>query len=76
MIQLDSRITYALVLTIALQSAGVLLRAGRAAERLDAAERGIGDMRVVSERITRLEEQVTQARRSLERIETALDDGE
>ncbi|MDX2236303.1 MAG: hypothetical protein NW203_01955 [Hyphomonadaceae bacterium] len=73
MIQLDRRITLALIVAIVAQSAGVLLWAGRAAQRLDEAEQRIEDMQDVSDRLTRLEEQVVQARRALDRIETALD---
>lgn len=73
MIKLDGRITLALIAAIVLQTAGAFLWAGRAAERLDAAERNAEQVASVSERMARLEEQVAHARRSLDRIERALD---
>jgi hypothetical protein len=70
----DARITYALLLALFLETAGGLIWTGRAAARLDEVERAVATQPEVAERLARLEEQVSEARRSLARIEHRLDD--
>jgi hypothetical protein len=72
--KIDARITLALILALILETAGGLLWAGRAAARLEEVERAVATQPEVAERLARLEEQVTDARRSLARIERRLDD--
>ncbi|MES1199396.1 MAG: hypothetical protein ABUS48_05375 [Pseudomonadota bacterium] len=69
----DHRITYALILAIFLETAGGFIWAGRAAARLDAVERSVATQPEVAERLARLEAQVGDAQRSLNRIERRLD---
>lgn len=71
--KLDARITLALILALFLETAGGLIWAGRAAARLDAVERAVATQPEVAERLARLEEQMTEARRALARIERRLD---
>lgn len=74
MIKIDSRITFALILALFLETAGGLIWTGRAAARLDVVERAVATQPEVAERLARLEEQVSDARRSLARIENRLDE--
>jgi hypothetical protein len=69
----DPRVTYALILALLLQAAGGLMWAGRAAARLDELERAVATQPEVAERLARLEEQITEARRSLARVEQRLE---
>ncbi len=69
---LGGHISLALILTVILQSAAALLWAGAAAERISQLERRTANQDEVAERLTRLEEQVSQARASLGRIEQRL----
>lgn len=69
----DARITFALILALFLETAGGLIWAGRAAARLDEVERAVATQPEVAERLARLEEQLSEARRSLTRIEERLD---
>jgi hypothetical protein len=69
----DPRITFALILALFLETAGVFIWAGSAAARLDEVERAIATQPEVAERLARLEEQLAEARRALARIETRLD---
>lgn len=71
--KLDARVTLALILALFLETAGGLIWAGRAAARLDEVERAVVTQPEVAERLARLEEQVSDARRSLSRIEARLD---
>ncbi|MEZ5960189.1 MAG: hypothetical protein R3C30_07130 [Hyphomonadaceae bacterium] len=71
--KIDPRITLALILALFLETAGGLIWAGRAAARLEEVERAVATQPEVAERLARLEEQVTDARRSLARIEQKLD---
>jgi hypothetical protein len=71
--KIDARITLALILALFLETAGGLIWAGRAAARLDEVERAVATQPEVAERLARLEEQVSEARRSLARIERHLD---
>lgn len=69
----DPRVTYALILALLLETAGGLIWAGRAAARLDEVERAVAVEREIVVRLTRVEEQMGQAQRSLARIERRLD---
>jgi hypothetical protein len=72
--KIDPRITFALILALFLETAGGLMWAGRAAARLDEVERAVATQPEVAERLARLEEQVSDARRSLARIEQRLEE--
>jgi hypothetical protein len=69
----DARITFALILALFLETAGGLIWTGRAAARLDQVEAAVSTQPEVAERLARLEEQLSDARRSLARIEQRLD---
>lgn len=69
----DPRVTYALILALLLETAGGLLWAGRAAARLDEVERAVAVEREIVVRLTRVEEQLAEARHALVRIERRLD---
>jgi hypothetical protein len=71
--KIDPRITMALLLALFLETAGGLLWAGRAAARLDEVERAVATQPEVAERLARLEEQLTETRRALTRIENRLE---
>ncbi len=70
---IDPRVTYALILALFLETAGGLIWAGRAAARLDDVERAVATQPEVADRLARLEEQLAEARRSLARIEAKLE---
>lgn len=70
---IDPRVTLALILALFLETAGGLIWAGRAAARLDAVERAVATQPEVADRLARMEEQIADARRSLQRIERQLD---
>lgn len=70
---LDRRVTIALIISVAFQSAAGLVWAGAAAQRLSQLERRVDAMSDFNERLTRLEEQVIGARAQLERIEANTD---
>lgn len=72
--KIDARVTLALILALFLETAGGLIWAGRAAARLDEVERAVATQPEVAERLARLEEQISDARRSLARIEGKLDE--
>ncbi len=71
--RIETHISLALILTVVLQSAAALLWAGAAAERINQLERRTGKLAAISERLARMEEQMAQARVSLQRIEKRLD---
>lgn len=71
--KIDPRVTMALLLALFLETAGGLLWAGRAAARLDEVERAVATQPEVAERLARLEEQLTETRRALTRIEDRLE---
>jgi hypothetical protein len=72
--KIDPRITMALLLALFLETAGSLIWAGRAAARLDEVERAVATQPEVAERLARLEEQLSETRRTLRRIEDHLDE--
>lgn len=70
----DPKINIALLLTIFLQTIGAFFWVGSQSQRLNGVETRINAQGAVNERLARLEEQVIQARQSLDRIENRLDD--
>jgi len=62
----------AVVVTVVIQTAFVLLWVGRAGARLDMLEQRIEQQAGVSERLARLEEQAFAQRATLDRIENKL----
>lgn len=72
--KIDARVTWALLLALFIETGGAFIWAGRASARLDEVERAVATQPEVAERLARLEEQVSDARRSLARIERRLDD--
>ena len=71
--RLDRQITAGVLLAIGLQTGGVLIWAGREANRIEVIEQRLDRQSNVAERLTRLEEQVFAARATLERMEHKLD---
>ena len=69
---LDHTISIGIIVTVAVQSAGVLIWGGPAESRLKALEKISANTLPVAERLVRLEEQMNMARQSLERIEQRL----
>lgn len=70
---LDKRVPIALIFTLLIQTAGALMWAGAASERLHQLEQRQRDGRDLSERTARLEEQAHHMRAALGRIEDKLD---
>jgi hypothetical protein len=74
--KLDRTLTFGVVIALAVQSAGALIWAGGAGERLDQMERRLDDQGALStpvaERLARLEEHALHTRASLDRIEQRL----
>ena len=71
--RIDRQVTLALIFAMAVQTAGSLIWAGRAAERLSQLERRTQSQDDVSERLARLEEQNAHIQNTLTRIERQLD---
>ncbi len=71
--RLDRQITAGLVFGVMLQTVGVLLWAGRTAERIEQLDARLEAQAPVAERLARLEEQAMANRVTLERIERKLD---
>jgi uncharacterized coiled-coil protein SlyX len=63
----------ALVAAFLLQTAGALFWAGSAAERITVLERTVADNQATVDHVAVLEEQVSEMKQSLNRIETKLD---
>ena len=74
--RMDRQITAGVLLAVVLQTGGVLIWAGREATRIEVIEQRLDRQSNVSERLTRLEEQVFAARATLERMEHKLDQAE
>lgn len=70
---IDKRITFALLVTIVIETGGGLIWAGRAAARLEAVESQIVVQRPLAERLARLETRIDDLKGQLDRIETAVD---
>ncbi|MEI9995700.1 MAG: hypothetical protein WDM91_13980 [Rhizomicrobium sp.] len=73
---LERRFPAALVAAFLLQTAGALVWAGSAADRIATLERTLGRDQAAIERVAVLEEQVTEIRAALARIEDKLDKSE
>lgn len=69
---IDRKITFALILAIAVESAGVFAWAGGAAERLKEVEMRVAAQAELAERIARVEVQLELAAAQLDRIESKL----
>lgn len=72
-VRIDRPISFGIIVTLAVQSAGVLMWGGAAEARLQTLEASALENIPIVERMARLEEQMNMARQSLERIETRLD---
>jgi len=68
-----ARVPLAVVVTLALQTAGALVWAGQAAARISTLEQRLERQGAVNERLARLEAQAEATRASLARIEAKLD---
>ncbi|PHS40227.1 MAG: hypothetical protein COA91_04410 [Robiginitomaculum sp.] len=72
--KLDRSISIGIIVTLAFQSAGVLMWGGAAEARLQSLEKTTYASPLLVERMARLEEQMIMARQSLARIERRLDE--
>lgn len=72
--KLDRTVGIGIIVTLAVQSAGALMWGGAAEARLQNLEKTTMTSPPMAERMARMEEQVTMARQSLERIEHRLDE--
>jgi hypothetical protein len=71
--RLDRRVSLAVVLAIVIETAGALIWAGAAAERIDQLEVESAQSGMANERLARLEAQAVAMRAQLDRIEARLD---
>jgi len=69
----DRRISLAVVFAIFVQTAGALVWAGSASERLSAVEEEVHAGRDVAERLARLEAELEAVRHQLDRIERKIE---
>jgi type VI protein secretion system component VasK len=69
----DRRLTIGVILAVAAQSAGVLLWAGAAAERVETLEERVREGRPVAERLARVEAELGAVRLQLDRIERKME---
>ena len=69
----DRRLTIGVILAVAVQSAGVLLWAGAAAERVATLEERMAAAAPVAERLARVEAELGAVRLQLDRIERKLE---
>lgn len=69
----DRRLTIGVILAVAVQSAGVLLWAGAAAERVETLEERVRESRPVAERLARVEAELGAVRLQLDRIERKME---
>lgn len=70
---IDKKITWALILAIAIESAGIFMWAGGVAERLRDAETQMAEQAGTAVRLTRVEVKLELASAQLARIEAKLD---
>jgi hypothetical protein len=70
---MDKRITFALIFAVVVETAGALIWGGRAAARLDEVERRVAAEGAFSERLARIETELDDVRRTLDRIDRALE---
>ncbi len=71
--KIDRRVTLALVFAVFVQTAGALVWAGAAGERLSMVEHEVDERRGVAERLARLEAELESVRLQLDRIERKID---
>lgn len=71
-LQIDRTVTFGVIVTLLVQSAGVLLWAGSAAARLSALETELATHSAIAQRLARLEGQTSEMTKSLSRIEREL----
>lgn len=71
--QINRSVSAGIIVTLALQSATVLMWGGAAETRLQILEKTASTSLPIAERLVRLEEQMIMARQSLARIERRLD---
>lgn len=69
------KVPVAVIVALAVQTAGALVWAGGAAARISVLEGRMGEHRQVAERLARLEEQSKATRAAVERIEMRLEGG-
>lgn len=69
---IDRTITFGIIFTLLVQSAGVLIWAGSAAARLSALESELATHSAIAQRLARLEGQTSEMTKSLSRIEREL----
>jgi len=69
----ERRVTLALIFAVFVQTAGGLLWAGAAAERLSMLERTAVETRPIGERLVRVEAELEAVRAQLTRMETKLE---
>jgi len=69
------KIPLALIVALVVQTIGGLVWAGGAAARISTLEDRVGEQRLVSERLARLEEQGVATRAAVDRIERRLEGG-
>jgi len=74
--RIDRQVTLAVIVTIAVQAGGGLMWAGRASAKIDELQRRVERQGEITERLTRLEEQMNATRVTLERLERRLETGE
>lgn len=77
MMRLERKVTAGVILAIVLQTAGVLVWAGAAAERIAGLEAAVEARPALGERLARVEAELAGMRMQLDRIERRLegDDG-
>ena len=73
--EMMKRVPVAVIVALAVQTAGALVWAGGAAARISVLEDKVGEHRQVAERLARLEEQSKATRAAVERIEMRLERG-
>ena len=71
--ELKARIPVAVLVAVAIQTAGALLWAGGAAARISALEARVEGQGSVAERLARLEEQTVAVRQAVERLERRME---
>ena len=71
--EMKARIPVAVLVAVAIQTAGALLWAGGAAARISALEARVEGQGSVAERLVRLEEQTVAVRQAVERLERRME---
>ena len=71
--EMKARIPVAVLVAVAIQTAGALLWAGGAAARISALEARVEGQGSVAERLARLEEQTVAVRQAVERLERRME---